>query len=136
MGLSSCIILLGSGLIYNYTGLTNLESIYSLVSVYLDSISFQNLSLLEQVSTLPSRENLSLIYNNGSLPRYALEAYSSSEIRGISLGVLLVFSGFLFKIAASPFHNWSPALLFGKKRMWDKLSNSGDSLKLLIPSHK
>jgi NADH-ubiquinone oxidoreductase chain 2 len=32
-GLSSCIILLGSGLIYSYTGLTNFESIYSLISV-------------------------------------------------------------------------------------------------------
>jgi NADH-ubiquinone oxidoreductase chain 2 len=32
-GLSSCIILLGSGLIYAYTGLTNFESIYSLISV-------------------------------------------------------------------------------------------------------
>jgi len=32
-GLSSCIILLGSALIYSYTGLTNFESIYSLVSV-------------------------------------------------------------------------------------------------------
>src|ERR1700749_2397882 len=32
-GLSSCFILLGSGLIYSYTGLTNFESIYSLVSV-------------------------------------------------------------------------------------------------------
>jgi NADH-ubiquinone oxidoreductase chain 2 len=36
-GLSSCIILLGSGFIYTYTGLTNLESIYSLISVYFDS---------------------------------------------------------------------------------------------------
>jgi NADH-ubiquinone oxidoreductase chain 2 len=33
-GLSSCLILLGSGLIYSFTGLTNLESIYSLLSVY------------------------------------------------------------------------------------------------------
>lgn len=32
-GLSSCIILLGSGLVYFYTGLTNLESIYSIISV-------------------------------------------------------------------------------------------------------
>jgi NADH-ubiquinone oxidoreductase chain 2 len=31
-GLSSCLILLGSGLIYAYTGLTNFESIYSLIS--------------------------------------------------------------------------------------------------------
>jgi NADH-ubiquinone oxidoreductase chain 2 len=33
-GLSSCLILLGAGLIYTYTGLTNFEAIYSLVSVY------------------------------------------------------------------------------------------------------
>src|ERR1700712_1444611 len=33
-GLSSCIILLGCGLIYSYTGLTNLESIYNFISVY------------------------------------------------------------------------------------------------------
>src|SRR6201992_3019294 len=31
--LSSCLILLGSGLIYTYTGLTNLESIYNFISV-------------------------------------------------------------------------------------------------------
>jgi NADH-ubiquinone oxidoreductase chain 2 len=35
--LSSCIILLGSGLIYTYTGLTNLESIYSLWSVSINN---------------------------------------------------------------------------------------------------
>ena len=32
-GLSSCLILLGAGLIYSFTGLTNFESIYSLISV-------------------------------------------------------------------------------------------------------
>jgi NADH-ubiquinone oxidoreductase chain 2 len=32
-GLSSCLILLGGSLIYSYTGLTNFESIYSLISV-------------------------------------------------------------------------------------------------------
>ena len=31
-GLSSCIILLGTGIIYAYTGLTQLESIYTLIS--------------------------------------------------------------------------------------------------------
>src|SRR6266571_5249155 len=31
--LASCIILLGCGLIYTFTGLTNLESIYSMISV-------------------------------------------------------------------------------------------------------
>lgn len=38
-GLSSCLILLGSALIYSYTGLTNLESIYALISVYTLEIS-------------------------------------------------------------------------------------------------
>ena len=37
-GLSSCIILLGAGLIYSFTGLTQFESIYSIVSVT-DNIS-------------------------------------------------------------------------------------------------
>jgi NADH-ubiquinone oxidoreductase chain 2 len=32
-GLSSCLILLGCALVYTYTGLTNLDSIYSLISV-------------------------------------------------------------------------------------------------------
>nr|YP_009710655.1 NADH dehydrogenase subunit 2 [Amanita inopinata]QFZ98604.1 NADH dehydrogenase subunit 2 [Amanita inopinata] len=67
-GLSSCIILLGSGLIYAYTGLTNFESIYSLISV--------------------SEYNY--------------------IIQGLSLGLILIIVGFLFKIAAAPLHNWAP----------------------------
>ena len=67
-GLSSCFILLGSGLIYFYTGLTNLESIYSLISV-------SNLNGISQ---------------------------------GLTLGLILIFVGFLFKIAAAPLHSWAP----------------------------
>ena len=67
-GLSSCFILLGSGLIYFYTGLTNLESIYSIISV-------SNLNGVSQ---------------------------------GLTLGLILVFVGFLFKIAAAPLHSWAP----------------------------
>jgi len=67
-GLSSCIILLGSGLIYAYTGLTNFDSIYSLISV--------------------------CEYNY--------------IVQGLSLGLILIVVGFLFKIAAAPLHNWSP----------------------------
>jgi NADH-ubiquinone oxidoreductase chain 2 len=44
-GLSSCIILLGSGLIYAYTGLTNFESIYSLISVCEYNYIIQGFSL-------------------------------------------------------------------------------------------
>ena len=66
--LASCIILLGCGLIYTFTGLTNLESIYSMISV---------------------------IDNNNIL-------------LGFSLGLILIFIGLLFKIAAAPLHNWAP----------------------------
>nr|QCI56438.1 NADH dehydrogenase subunit 2 [Hypsizygus marmoreus] len=67
-GLSSCLILLGAGLIYAFTGLTNFESIYSLISV-------NEINYISQ---------------------------------GLSLGLILIIIGFLFKIAAAPLHNWSP----------------------------
>ena len=70
-GLSSCLILLGAGLIYTFTGLTNFESIYSLVSVY----------------SISSASNIS---------------------QGLSLGLILIIVGFLFKISAAPLHNWAP----------------------------
>src|ERR1700677_4168892 len=43
--LSSCFILLGSGLIYTFTGLTNFESIYSLLSVSENYSIIQGLTL-------------------------------------------------------------------------------------------
>jgi NADH-ubiquinone oxidoreductase chain 2 len=67
-GLSSCIILFGSGLIYAYTGITNFESLYCLCSIY----EFNYI------------------------------------IQGLSLGLIFIFVGLLFKIAAAPLHNWSP----------------------------
>ena len=66
-GLSSCLILFGSGLVYFYTGLTNLESIYSLIS-----------------------------------------ANGLNSGTGITLGIIIIIIGFLFKIAAAPLHNWAP----------------------------
>jgi len=44
-GLSSCIILLGIGLIYTYTGLTKFESIYSLISVSYNNNIIQSITL-------------------------------------------------------------------------------------------
>ena len=32
----------------------------------------------------------------------------SNTIQGISLGLILIVVGFLFKIAAAPLHNWAP----------------------------
>jgi len=93
-GLSSCIILLGCGIIYSYIGLTNLESIYSMISVYF--FNYPSLLLTQHVAA-------------GSLSSLTLEeVYNLDVFRGISLGIILIFSGFLFKIAASPFHNWAP----------------------------
>jgi NADH-ubiquinone oxidoreductase chain 2 len=70
-GLSSCLILLGAGIIYSFTGLTNFESIYTIVSV----------------------------------------SDSQSITQGLSLGLIIIIVGFLFKIAAAPLHNWSIGLL-------------------------
>jgi NADH-ubiquinone oxidoreductase chain 2 len=64
-GLSSCLILLGGALVYTFTGLTNFESISSLISV----------------------------------------VYSNNINQGITLGILIIIIGFLFKIAAAPLHN-------------------------------
>ena len=66
-GLSSCLILLGAALVYSYTGLSHLESIYSLISVSSSS--------------------------------------NSTISQGLSLGIILIIIGFLFKIAAATLHN-------------------------------
>ena len=90
-GFSSCLILLGIGLIYSYTGLTNFESIYLLNSI----------SGIDQPTVL----------------------------QGLSLGLIIIFVGFLFKIAAAPLHNWSPERGLGKSSIVGiKLSNSGNTL--------
>lgn len=94
-GLSSCIILLGCAIIYTFTGLTHLESIYSLVSV----------------------------------------SDSSTITQGLSLGVILIIIGILFKISAAPLHNWAPANSSGKTIFGYKLPNSGEALKLMVPSY-
>ena len=66
-GLASCLILLGSGLIYSSLGLTNFDSIFNILSVH-------------------------MLY----------------ELKNFNLGILIIFVGFLIKIAAAPLHNWSP----------------------------
>lgn len=78
-GLSSCFILLGIALIYANSGLTNLDSIYSIVS---DSKVY-------------------VYYSTWYVHSYIL--YS----------LLLISVGFLFKIAAAPFHWWSPDVYDG-----------------------
>ena len=80
-GLSSCLILLGSGLIYAFTGLTQFESIYSLISA---------------------------LTSEGAIGPGVQVSEITNIIQGLSLGIILIIIGFLFKIAAAPLHNWSP----------------------------
>jgi NADH-ubiquinone oxidoreductase chain 2 len=83
-GFSSCIILLGIGLIYAYTGLTQYESLY-----LLNSSILSNIQSLMNISELPI------------------------SIGGFNIGLILIFIGLLFKIAAAPLHNWSPDVYDG-----------------------
>ena len=71
--LSSCFILLGSGLIYAFTGLTKFDSIYCLISSFDPSVGHTQ----------------------------------------FTLGLVLIFIGFLFKIGAAPLHNWAPDVYAG-----------------------
>jgi NADH-ubiquinone oxidoreductase chain 2 len=72
-GLSSGLILLGSALVYAYTGLTSFEGIYTLLSVS--------------------------SYNDITAP--------------VTIGLTITVVGFLFKVAAAPFHNWAPDVYDG-----------------------
>jgi NADH-ubiquinone oxidoreductase chain 2 len=88
--LSSALILLGSSIIYAYTGLTSFESIYMLTSV-----AGQGASV-----------------NLGSSAGIPLTGHETIS-QGIVLGVLIIAVGFLFKVAAAPFHNWAPDVYDG-----------------------
>jgi NADH-ubiquinone oxidoreductase chain 2 len=123
-GLSSCIILLGSALIYALTGLTGFDSIYSLISsinvISFDSLPLNNSILSELIYPAFNSINNSSNFNNDSLSlqnstypiinEFILNMISLTKDfhLGLSLGLILIFSGLLFKIAAAPFHNWSP----------------------------
>ena len=86
-GLSSGLILLGSSLIYAYTGLTNLESIFSILSVNSRELTVNSLT-----------SNLVLSPDKG---------------RGGAIGLTIMVVGFLFKVSAAPFHNWAPDVYDG-----------------------
>jgi len=118
-GLSSCLILLGLALVYAFTGLTSFESLYSLLSVL--SISKGSVlglsSLVTEVDpfSLENLNNTPLSLNGALNGREETFSFFSSYLserenisQGISLGLILIVVGFLFKIAGAPFHNWAP----------------------------
>jgi NADH-ubiquinone oxidoreductase chain 2 len=80
-GLSSCFILLGSGLLYINSGATNIDNIYVIASI----------------SEMGS--HISIPYN-----LYFLN---------LNIAFIIMFTGFLFKVSAAPFHFWSPDVYDG-----------------------
>ena len=87
--LSSALILLGSSIIYAYTGLTSFESINMIANTVGDSTSV----------VLPNDGSAVLI------PGHENISQGDSVSHGVVLGVLIIGVGFLFKVAAAPFHN-------------------------------
>jgi NADH-ubiquinone oxidoreductase chain 2 len=77
-GLSSCFILLGTGLLYANSGTTNLDGIYVITSL----------------SDLANDNSNNILY-----------WYKSYYI---NFSLLILSVGFLFKVSAAPFHFWSP----------------------------
>jgi NADH-ubiquinone oxidoreductase chain 2 len=95
-GLSSGFILLGSSIIYAYLGVTNLESIYLLMSQEA-SVGLSNLT-------------------EKSIELSSFSFSAEQSIRspfGADLGLLIMTVGFLFKVASAPFHNWAPDVYDG-----------------------
>ncbi len=108
-GLSSCLILLGAALVYHFTGLTNFESIYSLISVLSMTSESAIPGGVELSNLFPSSSSLT----GGWSRSEALElvgnlSFSDNISQGLSLGLIFIIIGFLFKIAGAPFHNWAP----------------------------
>jgi NADH-ubiquinone oxidoreductase chain 2 len=98
-GLSSCFILLGSAIIYSYTGLTQLESINTLVSI--PSSLFSNLYHSYSIESDTSVNFVSKIVESLSLST----ATVGPEInQAFSIGLIILLIGFLFKISAAPFY--------------------------------
>jgi len=77
-GLSSCFILLGTGILYANSGTTNLDGIYVITSL----------------SDLANDTSNNILY-----------WYKSYYI---NFSLLILSVGFLFKVSAAPFHFWSP----------------------------
>ena len=80
-GLSSCFILLGSGLLYINSGATSLDNIYVIASI-------------------------------SEMGFYASVPYSLYFIN-LNIAFIIMFTGFLFKVSAAPFHFWSPDVYDG-----------------------
>jgi NADH:ubiquinone oxidoreductase subunit 2 (subunit N) len=104
--LSSCFILLGSAIIYSYTGLTQFEAINTLLSVpYINNISTLTSTANEvNLSAIESIEAAGSAY----LPLQTTEGNVLIEMldinKAFTIGLIIILIGFLFKISAAPFY--------------------------------
>lgn len=53
----------------------------------------------------------------------------------VSMFIPVLYISSLIHIFSTDYMSEDPALCYGKTHKWDKLSNSGDVLKLMIPSY-
>jgi NADH-ubiquinone oxidoreductase chain 5 len=53
----------------------------------------------------------------------------------VSLGLAVIYCSTLIHIYSVDYLSTDPATCLGKTLLWDKLSNSGNTLKLMIPSY-
>jgi NADH-ubiquinone oxidoreductase chain 2 len=89
-GLSSCIILLGQGLLYANTGNTSLDSLYLLEDIF-KNVSFD------------SSKTLYFYLKDYKLMSFADFSIISTHY-SIQISLIIMSVGFLFKISAAPFH--------------------------------
>jgi NADH-ubiquinone oxidoreductase chain 2 len=97
-GLSSCFILLGSAIIYSYTGLTQFEQINALISIP------------NQVQGLNAFNSL---YTAAPDLWGTEQSYSPYVNKAFTIGFIILMVGFLFKISAAPFYQWAPDVYDG-----------------------
>ena len=95
---------MGQSLLYINSGNTNLDVLYIINSILVNDI--------QEIT----RENINIINVPVSYQNY------------IQFSLIILSTGFLFKVSAAPI-KWSREPLF-----WVRLSNSGELLKLIIPS--
>jgi len=94
-GLSSCFILLASGLLYGNSGNTAFDGLYVINNITTASPDIASLN-----TEVDLGENL-----KDSVTKSLLGLY---EYNYLNLALIIMSVGLLFKISAAPFHSWSP----------------------------
>jgi NADH-ubiquinone oxidoreductase chain 2 len=106
--LSSCFILLGSAIIYSYTGLTQFEAINTLLSVpYFNNMD--TVTSLAAATSSSATEGLTLAVQNSSTRLLDMLDIN----KAFTIGIIIILIGFLFKISAAPFYQWAPDVYDG-----------------------